>query len=434
MDVDDSSAACADAMTTGETNEGFHDHITDPTNADTVEGDKCGDKFDQLKFNMISRVAKSEAHFKHQQRGDPDLSYEEKVQIATEVLSKGPGRFLARFGQFLAIEDVDYFVDFKEDYEVDFYLKEILKQQDKVHSQKVVKNRRYAAMQELLSQGDYFSEEEMKWRDPLLYEQMVGNFLTEEEIQSKVDKTDLRFSNILLKHIDQIEENALYARQKEAEECQEEEEEDSEEEEEMEKKKPKISDVEKQMLKSEFLQIMQERFMSGKDKDFDYSQVDKNADYDSLDTLGKDEEERYFDGEEPFTVDSPLRTDSPRLAGSLQPVDDGEIKDYMSYEAEPDLSQATTDMNKMSVSQVAEDDEMLEKGVLWTTLKNEVCGSPASGVGDVPTTGKMQAYQLLVVHERRLSHDTTEILRHLRRCSDTARHPQHTQRRVQHSC
>ncbi|XP_067680662.1 coiled-coil domain-containing protein 97-like [Haliotis asinina] len=371
MDVDDSSAAYADEMITLATNYGFRDR-SDPPNA--VEGDKC--RFDQLKSNMISRVAKSEAHFKHQQRGEPDLSHEEKVQIANEVLSKGPGRFLARFGQFLAKEDVEYFVDFKGDYEVDFYVKEILKQQDKVHSQKVVKNRRYAAMQELLSQGDYFSEEEMKFRDPLLYEQMVGNFLTEEEIQNKVDKTDLRFSSILLKHIDQIEENALYARQKEAEECQEEEEEDSEEEEEMEssgedeeagfgpegEKKPKISDIEKQMLKSEFLQIMQERFLSGKDKDFDYSQVDKNADYDSLDTLGKDEEERYFDGEEPFTVDSPLGTDSPRLTGSPRPVDDGEIKDYMSYEAEPDLSQATTDLNKMSVSQVDADAEMLEKG------------------------------------------------------------------------
>ncbi|XP_046379434.2 coiled-coil domain-containing protein 97-like [Haliotis rufescens] len=376
MDVDDNSDEYVDEAINEATNEGIR-------NEGSSDGGRCGEKLDELKSNMISRVAMSDAHFKHQQRGEPDLSYEDKVQIATEVLSKGPAMFLARFGQFLAAEDVEYFVDFKGDYEIDFYLKEILKQQDKVHNQKVVKNRRYAAMQELLSLGEYFSEEEMKWRDPLLYEQMVGNFLTDEEIQTKVDKTDLRFSNILLKHIDQIEENALYARQKEAEECQEEEEEDSEEEEEMEssgedeeadfgpeeKKKLKISDVEKQMLKSEFLQIMQERFMSGKDRDFDYSQVDKNADYDSLETLGKDEEERYFDDEEPCTLDSPRRTDSPltdmpRQVASLipKPEDDSEIKDYMSYEAGPDISQATTDLNKMSVSQVAAEGEMLEKG------------------------------------------------------------------------
>lgn len=35
-----------------------------------------------------------------------------------------------------------------------------------------IKNRRFTAMKELLANGDYFSDEEMKQRDPLLYQQV----------------------------------------------------------------------------------------------------------------------------------------------------------------------------------------------------------------------------------------------------------------------
>ena len=72
-------------------------------------------------------------------------------------------------------------------------------------------------MQQLLTEGDYFSEDEMKYRDPYLYEQLVGQYLTDDEINDKVDKTDLRFSTILLKHIDIIQENELYQGQKDTE-------------------------------------------------------------------------------------------------------------------------------------------------------------------------------------------------------------------------
>ena len=44
-----------------------------------------------------------------------------------------------------------------------------------------VRNRRYAAMQELRHSGTYFSEKEMERRDPLLYDQLIGRHQTEEE-------------------------------------------------------------------------------------------------------------------------------------------------------------------------------------------------------------------------------------------------------------
>lgn len=40
----------------------------------------------------------------------------------------------------------------------------------------VVKNRRLAAMQRLQGEGVFFSEEEMRRRAPLLYEQLVRRF------------------------------------------------------------------------------------------------------------------------------------------------------------------------------------------------------------------------------------------------------------------
>lgn len=44
----------------------------------------------------------------------------------------------------------------------------------------ICKNRRYQAMLELLK-GDYFSDNEMRNREPLLWEQLVGQYLSDEE-------------------------------------------------------------------------------------------------------------------------------------------------------------------------------------------------------------------------------------------------------------
>ncbi|KTG43852.1 hypothetical protein cypCar_00028542 [Cyprinus carpio] len=53
---------------------------------------------------------------------------------------------------------------------------------------------------------------------------------------------------------------------------------------------------EKAMLREEFLSPMHQRFLDGKD-DFNYSEVDENPDYDNLNILSCDAEERYFDEE-----------------------------------------------------------------------------------------------------------------------------------------
>lgn len=169
------------------------------------------------KLKILQRISRSDAFFKHQQRNDPDLTESEKYKIAEDILSKSKSLFLERFWKHLELEDISYFKAFSNEYTVDFYLKEIQKSKTSNCDLNRIKNRRYKAMQQLLSEGEYFSEDEMKYRDPFLYEQMVGQYLTDDELGEKVDKTDLRFSTILLKHIDIIQEHSVYDQQKETE-------------------------------------------------------------------------------------------------------------------------------------------------------------------------------------------------------------------------
>lgn len=172
-----------------------------------------------LKINMLARVAVSDAHFKHQQRGEPDLTLEDKIQIAQSVFDKSKAGFLSRFWSYLELEDIEVFQDSLDQYEVGFYVQQIMRSKNKVFQQNRVKNRRYEAMKELISEGEYFSEEEMKYREPYLYDQLIGQYLTQEEVQAKVDKSDLTFSNILLKHIDQLDENVRFGYAKDVEVC-----------------------------------------------------------------------------------------------------------------------------------------------------------------------------------------------------------------------
>ena len=62
-------------------------------------------------------------------------------------------------------------------------------------------------------------------------------------------------------------------------------------------------------MRQEFLRHMHLRFLSGQEKDFDYSTVDGNVEYDSLTLRTQDEEEHYFDDEEPEMWSEEERTE-----------------------------------------------------------------------------------------------------------------------------
>lgn len=65
------------------------------------------------------------------------------------------------------------------------------------------------------------------------------------------------------------------------------------------KASPSITATEKRLLKDEFYSVMFENFIEGNDKDFDYSLVDNNSEYDNMEIKNLDLEEKYFDSESP---------------------------------------------------------------------------------------------------------------------------------------
>lgn len=130
---------------------------------------------------MLCRIAGSDAVVKSQQRGEPDLTVDAKVAILQEILDRGPASFLMRFGRYLVEDDLGNFAHLKGDYETEFRLKEVKNILDSKKKKTGIRNRRYECLQRLMKDSDYFSEENMRKRSPLLYEQYIGQYLTEEE-------------------------------------------------------------------------------------------------------------------------------------------------------------------------------------------------------------------------------------------------------------
>ncbi len=137
--------------------EALDDSVPSQQNAEPgTSFSSTGDSKNTTKQKLLTRVAHSDGHFKSQQRGEPDLTFQEKFDIAQDVLTKKPATFLSRFGQYLVAEDLSFFDDMRGDYMIDFHMKEILNQLDKRQNKTVVRNRRYEAMQQMMSEGSYF--------------------------------------------------------------------------------------------------------------------------------------------------------------------------------------------------------------------------------------------------------------------------------------
>merc|ERR1711879_286086 len=139
----------------------------------------CSDKTDPeqgasgLLADIIKTVSASEGFFRHQQKDEADLTVEQKSRIASDLLATKPAIFLARFGRFLTEDQLEYFDGLEDtggDYELQFYLKQARQAQCRFISQKTIKNRRYSALRNMLETNDeYFSNEAMKARHPLLH-------------------------------------------------------------------------------------------------------------------------------------------------------------------------------------------------------------------------------------------------------------------------
>ncbi|VDP08322.1 unnamed protein product [Soboliphyme baturini] len=159
-----------------------------------------------LYFSMFSRIVSAEgAFFRSQQKDEPDLSDDEKLQICSELFFQSPKTFLARYGKYLLKDDIPLFSDFRDDYEVDFHLRGMCEIEAFGNRACVVRNRRYNKLRHLVEEGQYFSDYEMRKRDPLLYESLIGRFQSEQEVRAVFHSNEHQsstLSDMILKFYD----------------------------------------------------------------------------------------------------------------------------------------------------------------------------------------------------------------------------------------
>lgn len=283
---------------------------------------------DDLKEEMLNYVSNSAAIFKSQQKGEPELTFEEKRVIAKKLFEKNCCLFLSKFGHYLKEEHLEYFSE-NEDYETAYHINRLRRYFNNLTRHVDVRNRRYEALKTLIEKGEYFSECEMMKRNPLLYEHLVGQYLTEKEKKARdtINTRNANYIDVLMETIERDKlQKHLKSQQKEEDSVQEENESDDDDENnddnddgknndddgkdnnekdsvtsktnnsdeqthfhwgcisdtidsndknkdkklQNSKIQRKISKEEIQLLRQEFLTTMYQSFLDGKDKDFDY--------------------------------------------------------------------------------------------------------------------------------------------------------------------
>ncbi|XP_058980764.1 coiled-coil domain-containing protein 97 [Musca domestica] len=296
--------------------------------------------------------------FKSQQRGEAELLQSEKIQLAKDVYQRNPQTFLIRFGSYMQQKHLEDFARLSiADSDEEMYCMVSEYQRKLKTRQQDVKNRRYVALQRLIQDGEYFSEQEMMKRSPELYHELVGQHLSKEERQMRdsYDVKNTTFSGILMHNMERDEISKIMEEaEKKIKETQSDESCDStsstnsseviketkkdgitedvvdsvvpqnfrqqwgnfdneqqacssskvETKKEVKKKAVAnkiipldnlITADERELLRQEFISQMHESFLNGQDSDFDYATVDDNTQYDDLVILNQDREDKYFE-------------------------------------------------------------------------------------------------------------------------------------------
>lgn len=241
--------------------------------------------------------------FKSLQADEPEPTNEEKIATMARVAEGDPGLFLSRWGQYLPRAILEYFqplrgmlynqtsylksTDIEQysdlDYEVDFYLQRLMDEPSKPQ-QRIVSNRRYEYLKRHLRESSYFSDESMQQREPVLYEQYVGQYQSEQE-KTMPFANDVTLVQRVLSNIDRHYASEQVRKQKIIEEEQFEEEEESEDEDEDVVQDIPMSDDPtgsspsnqpeqdtqrdeaefRESQRQELIRLLEERFLAGKD-------------------------------------------------------------------------------------------------------------------------------------------------------------------------
>jgi hypothetical protein len=274
------------------------------------------DQASQAAVMTFMRDHLDEIKFKTLRLDEVELAAEEKLAKMEQVLQTDPGLFLSKWGSNLGQDTLKQFKSIQDNYEVDYLLDSLLYQEamdepmeecsifenrrprkPKSALNTLIKNRRYAYLKQHLRHSDYFSEESMQLREPILYDQFIGQHIPMREREQPFSNTtglvDRILSNINNKYVaDHLERQKII----DEEQFEEEEEEDSGDDEDrstpalVSKSKPKdvemIQDESKEgdnpeeedeakdmaelsefreEQRQELIQLLEEKFLAGKD-------------------------------------------------------------------------------------------------------------------------------------------------------------------------
>lgn len=256
---------------------------------------------EELENKMFFHIIEKGTVVKSQQRDEKDLTQEEKIGFLRETFKKNKSSFLFRFGRYLSISDLQNFEDDNENSDCKYYINKLKEELNPKIIEARVKNRRFNYLKRTLRNTSYFSDEEMKYRCPLLYQQYIEQYKTEEDLlkEKEKDLAQNTLSQFLLGTVDKkIYEARCRIEEEQLEEFDSADESDEDDkivefDKYMNKDTAKLPDEEKERFRCEFVSLMEERFLSGEDKDFDYEKVDKCEQYDDI--YDQDIEDSYFD-------------------------------------------------------------------------------------------------------------------------------------------
>ncbi|CAI4222646.1 unnamed protein product [Auanema sp. JU1783] len=286
--------------------------------------------FQQLFEKIISH---DNVFYIHQQRNDPDLTKEDRLKILNDLFNSNLRLFLERYEKYIDPNDCDIFENPDNDSTIELIIQRIRKRVQK--SEKETRNRRYIALRKLEKEGEFFSDLNMREREPYLYDVMVGRYLTQEEahcLRPSVDRDCRSDWSGLLSQFEQAEEisqrrnaqknyyegdnekdeekkkmSRFFAHVENSMNNEDEPEDDNVEMSELKEEINRISqeeaesmiindEVGPETLREEFMSHMVERFLSGKDAAFiNYAEID-GEENDAFDNIRlQDEEDAWFD-------------------------------------------------------------------------------------------------------------------------------------------
>ncbi|PKI38136.1 hypothetical protein CRG98_041501, partial [Punica granatum] len=135
----------------------------------------------ETKENIAERLSSLENLYfpraLHSSASDPS----QRKSIFLDLLSRDVAVFLERYGSQLTNGELQEFDGLKDDYEINWHLNHLRSIKSptsaELRSRSItVKNRRRAYLNKLMHDGQYFSEDAMREREPYLHHEYVGKF------------------------------------------------------------------------------------------------------------------------------------------------------------------------------------------------------------------------------------------------------------------